>query len=338
MGVRVIAVDWSGAQAGAHHKIWLAEVIDGRLVRLESGRGREMLTDHLIEQAQADPHLIVGLDFAFSLPAWFLEQRGLTSAHELWALADREADQWLAACESPFWGRPGIPRWPGLPHHFRQTELAVPKIAGIQPKSVFQVGGAGAVGTGSLRGMRTLHRLHAAGFSIWPFDPPRLPLVVEIYPRLLTGPVVKTNVTQRAAYLAARYPDLDVGLSALAASSDDAFDAAVSALVMAQHIGALTRLPTGTDGKTALEGLIWHPHMLVSIAGGKATEADQDRGRVSDPSHPDYQPPGDGEYDPSYPGHHPKPYPADDESGDYTDPDGTVYDIPTGRVIQKGSD
>lgn len=263
VGVKVIAVDWSGALAGAHHKIWLAEVIDGLLVRLENGRGREMLTDHLIEQAQADPHLVVGLDFAFSLPAWFLEQRGLHCVHGLWALADREADQWLAACESPFWGKPGIAKWPGLPHHYRQTELAVPTIAGIQPKSVFQVGGAGAVGTGSLRGMRTLHRLHAAGFLIWPFDPPGWPRVVEIYPRLLTGPVVKSSEKSRAAYLATRFPDLDVGLSALAASSDDAFDAAVPALVMAEHIDELTNAPAVMDLKSALEGLIWYPKTTV---------------------------------------------------------------------------
>ena len=204
MGIRIIAVDWSGAQVGAQHKIWLAEAADGRLVRLENGRDRPALTDHLIELAKADPQLVVGLDFAFSLPAWYLEQRGLATAAELWALADQEADAWLAACESPFWGKPGIAKWTDLPHHFRQTELDVPKTAGIQPKSVFQVGGAGAVGTGSLRGMRTLHRLHAASFSIWPFDPPGWPLVVEIYPRLLTGSVVKSDRDARVAYLADR--------------------------------------------------------------------------------------------------------------------------------------
>jgi hypothetical protein len=261
--VRVIAVDWSGAVHGAQHKIWLAEVADGRLVRLENGRDRPTLTDHLIELATADPQIVVGLDFAFSLPVWYLEQRGLRSAHELWALVDREADSWLAACESPFWGKPGVPRWTDLPHHFRQTELDVPKTAGIQPKSVFQVGGAGAVGTGSLRGMRTLHRLHAAGFSIWPFDPPGWPRVVEIYPRLLTGPVNKSNEKARAEYIAAHHPDLGGGLTALAAAGEDAFDAAVSALVMAQHLDQLTNLLPATDQQTALEGLIWHPRTAV---------------------------------------------------------------------------
>lgn len=259
VGVRVIAVDWSGAQVAAQQKIWLAEVADGRLVRLENGRNRQALTDHVIELAQADPDLVIGLDFAFSLPAWYLDHLGLATAHGLWALADRAADQWLAACKSPFWGKPGIPRWTDLPHHFRQTELDVPKTAGIQPKSVFQVGGAGAVGTGSLRGMRTLHQLHAAGFSIWPFDPPGWPRVVEIYPRLLTGAVVKSSAKARADHLATHYPELHDGFRMCAAMSDDAFDAAVSALVMAQHIDDLTILPPATDRQTALEGLIWHP-------------------------------------------------------------------------------
>src|SRR5215216_2159941 len=115
MGVRVIAVDWSRAQVGAQHKIWLVEVADGQLVRLENGRDRPALTDHLIELAQADPELVVGLDFAFSLPAWYLESRDLASAHALWSLADQEADSWLAACERPLWGKPGIPKWADLP-------------------------------------------------------------------------------------------------------------------------------------------------------------------------------------------------------------------------------
>ena len=260
MSVRVVAVDWSGDRLAAHRKIWLAEAAGDRLVRLEDGRGREAITDHLIELALRDPELVVGLDFAFSLPAWFLERRGLASAAELWALADREAESWLAACEWPFWGRPGTRRPEDVPDHFRRTERDVPRIAGIQPKSVFQIGGAGAVGSGSLRGMRTLHRLHAAGFSIWPYDPPGWPRVVEIYPRLLTGPVVKSSVTGRADYLAAHYPALDEGTRMRATSSEDAFDAAVSALVMAEHIDQLATLSPAVDRQAVLEGLIWHPN------------------------------------------------------------------------------
>ena len=37
---RAIAIDWSGAKSGARSRIWLAEVRDGCLTRLESGRDR----------------------------------------------------------------------------------------------------------------------------------------------------------------------------------------------------------------------------------------------------------------------------------------------------------
>jgi len=205
--------------------------------------------------------MVVGLDFAFSLPAWFLEQRGLASAHELWALADREADAWLAACLPPFWGR-GRTRRPELAAHFRRTELDVPATAGIRPKSVFQIGGAGAVGTGSLRGMRLLHRLSEAGFSVWPFDPPGWPRVVEIYPRLLTGPVNKSSADGRAACLAGQQPGPGGELPGLAASNEDAFDAAVSGLVMAERLDDLIAPGPTTDREEALEGKIWEPRYL----------------------------------------------------------------------------
>ncbi len=46
--MRVIAIDWSGALKGAAKKVWLAEVVEGRLVRVEDGRSREQVADYLI--------------------------------------------------------------------------------------------------------------------------------------------------------------------------------------------------------------------------------------------------------------------------------------------------
>ena len=85
----------------------LAEARAGRLVRVEGGRDRDELIEHLVEYARARPELVVGFDFAFSLPAWFLRERGLASAFELWGLVAREGERWLAECSPPFWGRPG---------------------------------------------------------------------------------------------------------------------------------------------------------------------------------------------------------------------------------------
>ena len=255
---RFIAVDWSGAAVGAQRKIWLAEARSGELLRVESGRDREQLGEHLVAEAVRDPALVVGLDFAFSLPAWFLRERGLRGAPALWTLAAHEGERWLAECAAPFWGRPGRRRGEA-PEHFRTTEREVPIIGGIVPKSTFQIGGAGAVGTGSVRGMPLLRRLRAAGFSVWPFDAPALPLVVEIYPRLLTGAVNKSSFACRVNFLRERYPHVDARLGMQAVSSDDAFDAAVSALVMSAHPRGFGRLRQARDPVTVLEGAIWRP-------------------------------------------------------------------------------
>jgi hypothetical protein len=260
MAPRIIAVDWSGAASDAERKIWLAEVEPNtrQVVRLECGRSRQALAEHLLDEARRTPELIVGFDFAFSLPAWFLGERGLTDGPALWDLASREGEQWLAGCEAPFWGRPGRRR-PEMADQFRLTDREVPAVGGIRPKSVFQVGGAGAVGTGSLRGMPLLAQLRSGGFAVWPFDAPRLPLVVEIYPRALTGPVVKGDPTARRAYLETQYPALEDRFRDMAADSDDAFDALVSAFIMAEHATEFEVLPVTDNESYRMEGRIWLP-------------------------------------------------------------------------------
>jgi hypothetical protein len=264
MAPRIISVDWSGAASDAERKIWLAEVEPDtrQVVRLECGRSRQALAQHLLEEARRSPELVVGFDFAFSLPAWFLSERGLADAPTLWQLAAREGEQWLAGCEAPFWGRPGKRR-PEMADQFRLADREVQAVGGIRPKSVFQVGGAGAVGTGSLRGMPLLAQLRSGGFAVWPFDAPRFPLVVEIYPRALTGPVVKGNPAARRAYLDAQYPELEDRFGEMAAGSDDAFDALVSALVMAEHGSEFGGLPVADNEVHLMEGRIWLPPALA---------------------------------------------------------------------------
>lgn len=275
MPTRVIAIDWSGAAVRASKSIWLAEVADGRLIRLENGRDRSEITSHLAAEATRDPDLVVGLDFAFSLPAWFLAERQLSSAPELWNLVAREGERWLAECAAPFWGRPGR-AFPGTADPYRRTELELAPVGGVRPKSVFQIGGAGAVGTGSLRGMPALQQLREAGFSVWPFDPPSRPRVVEIYPRVLTGAVIKSSVGERGAYLARAYPVMDTALRGLAAGSEDAFDAAVSALTMARWRDELVSLPPARDLIDRQEGRIWVP--AVAAASGSALNRPRDSG------------------------------------------------------------
>jgi hypothetical protein len=294
---RVVGVDWSGDQGpGQRRKIWAGvwTASTGKVI-LESGRTRDELMEWLIELARETPRMVVGFDFTFSYPAWFLRELGIGSAPEFWKLvADGQGEKWLHKdCEDGrFWGRAGSRRHGKKPEEFcgkhahrmlRRAETAlkvraemtdplkIAKIAGIAPKSVFQIGGAGAVGTASLRGMPGLLRLNEAGFKVWPYDEPSLkkPLVVEIYTRLMTGAVTKSSEAARTAYLAkkrkenALFTGLSRGVLAKARGSEDAFDALVTALVMAEHRGEFARLRRTEDEVFRMEGRTWVPGLDV---------------------------------------------------------------------------
>jgi hypothetical protein len=262
--VRVVAVDWSGRARGERRSIWLAEADpDGgdrgrALVRLECGRTRDEVASHLVDLSAADSDLVVGIDCSFSLPAWFLGERGYATVADLWAAAEQDGEQWLTACEPPFWGHTGKSK-PELPEHFRATESAIAAVGGILPKSTFQISGAGSVGSGSIRAFPVLARLRGAGFAVWPFDEPRRPMVVEVWPRACTGRVVKSDPDARRTYVAARYPRLARGLRDATIMSEDAFDAAVTALVMAEHADALRSPAPPPDERARLEGWVWLP-------------------------------------------------------------------------------
>ncbi|MCY2960228.1 MAG: hypothetical protein NTY35_08680 [Planctomycetota bacterium] len=301
-----IAVDWSGALTGERNRIWIAKTRAGptdaaeknraargtdtasttsdratraatdgvpralpgvRLTRLECGRDRSEVIAELIATARRDPRVVVGLDFAFSGPAWFLRRLGVTSARALWERVARDGERWLAESPHPFWGKPGVrcPAFDDAHSAWRATESDAVRERGIGPKSVFQIGGAGSVGTGSLRGMPYLRDLQDAGFAIWPFDPPRLPMAVEIYPRQLTGPVNKSSRVARALYLQARFADQPDAFLRAAESSEDAFDAAVSALRMQRCARQLLKGPVAYLPSDELEGRIWRPARDVVV-------------------------------------------------------------------------
>ena len=134
---------------------------------------------------------------------------------------------------------------------FRKTD----KAAG-SAKSVFQLFYAGAVGTSALRGMAHLLTLQDAGCSIWPFDQLRLPAVVEIYPRIYTGPINKSSMAERQKELLSR--GIDGENLTKATASDDAFDALLSVLEMEKRLDAdLSEAEATTAGVARREGWIW---------------------------------------------------------------------------------
>ena len=223
------------------------------------------MVDHLIDDAIADPDVVIGLDFAFSFPRWFAKKRRAKSIEDLWSLVAEEGEEWLRNCPHPFWGR-SEKRKPKLCEHFRLTENRASEQKGASPKSVFQIAGAGAVGTGSIRGMPHLATFRAEDFSIWPFHKAQTPLVIEIYPRLLTGPVTKSDFGARQQYLARGWPEIGDPFGRKAASSEDAFDAAVSAVVMSRHLDEISALTKSQDSTELIEGRIWWPRELRRTA------------------------------------------------------------------------
>jgi hypothetical protein len=115
--------------------------------------------------------------------------------------------------------------------------------------------------------MPVLRRLREAGFAVWPFDRAGLnrPMVVEMYTRLNTGPVRKSNAAARAEYLWQRRRE-DAAYAALprrvmekARGSEDAFDALVSCMVMTARKDEFAGLGTPKDPGYRVEGWTWAP-------------------------------------------------------------------------------
>jgi len=88
---------------------------------------------------------------------------------------------------------------------------------------------------------------------------------VEMYTRLMTGAVAKSNESARAAYLKARrkndalYEGISRGVFAKAVGSEDAFDALVSTMEMVRHAGEFAGLKATRDEMLQLEGITWRP-------------------------------------------------------------------------------
>jgi hypothetical protein len=300
-------VDAAGQRRHIWAGVWTAgPVKDGvgaGRVTLEAGRTRAELIEWLIDLARETPRMVVGIDCCFSYPAWFLEEHGCLTVFEFWEqVAAGKGEAWLQrdCSDARFWGKSGAGRPGRRPEEFcgdgmhrmmRQTDLEnkifplreggdaerAAKMKGITAKSPFQIGGSGSVGTGSLRAMPALLRLREAGFRVWPFEDAALasgteepkPLVVEMYTRLLTGAVAKSNIEARKAYLARRrkeeadgsqiWAGLSRGVMAKALAGEDAFDALVSALEMVRWRAEFAGLRRTEDARLRLEGVTWRP-------------------------------------------------------------------------------
>lgn len=299
---RFVGIDWSGRvdAVGQRRHIWSGVWTRGEAdkvsVKLEAGRTREEVAEWLLTLGRETPRMVIGIDCCFSYPAWFLQELDCKDMFSFWRLvASGKGEEWLyrgAAGrdhDMRFWGKPHKrpPQFcdAGFRTMFRHTDWdnkiaqaleggdpeRAAKMKGITPKSPFQIGGSGSVGTGSLRAIPVLLRLHEAGFRVWPvesanFDGPEpKPLLTEMYTRLMTGAVAKSNADARKRYLAQRRREdpvfVPVGRAVLkkAEGSEDAFDALVSTLEMVRHAKDFPELRATEDPQLQLEGNTWRP-------------------------------------------------------------------------------
>ena len=296
---RLVAVDWSGDKGpGQRKKIWAGvwTRATGHYL-LENGRSREELATWLVELARETPRMVVSIDCCFSYPAWFLTEHGCATVFDFWHhVAAGYGERWLGTTtcaeeerDLRFWGRPHKrpPEFSGDGYRtmMRRTDwenkieqalengdaARAALMKGITPKSPFQIGGSGSVGTGSLRAMPWLLHLREAGFRVWPFESAALtgsqpvPLLVEMYTRLLTGPVKKSNAAARELYLCDRrkgdalYAGLSRTVIAKAEGSEDAFDALVCCIEMVRWQHEFAGLKATEDAGLRLEGITWRP-------------------------------------------------------------------------------
>ncbi len=270
-----LGVKWSGSvkpqQRGTG--IWVAVVNNGVLYEIKSGCTREEAIDFILSNGRNVPRVTVGIDFGFSVPAWFIDEQGWRSALQLWDYLDSMEQhrgvltQWPAHLTLPFWG-PNIRTRPDIPagaDWFRQTENDVREMTGAVPKSVFQLTGAGSVGGMSVRGMPQLKRMRDQGWSVWPFDPPTSHTALEVFPRslllALATPGTKPSRDEvRDDVMAALPPAFlsgDSDLGDLLAANHTAFEAAFAAWSLWADGAELPDL--SQDPIAQREGRIWLP-------------------------------------------------------------------------------
>jgi hypothetical protein len=140
-----------GCERRRKRDIAVAVAQHGRLEEIEVGRNRNEVATWLIErqrQLEEDfgvAEMVVGFDFAFSFPRWFLHDAGLPPPPTLWSEINEErAECWLSGqAPWPFWGRGDAQKKTELAgdRAFRATELEAAAGQGIGPKVGLPVGG-----------------------------------------------------------------------------------------------------------------------------------------------------------------------------------------------------
>ena len=226
---RYLMVDWSARSEPSPKKpsadaIWWAEASTSGTSAPVYCRTRAdavvRIAERIADVLDRGQRILVGFDFPFGYPAGVAEHvSGRADARSMWDwLADRVEDQpnnanrrYEAAAEinraydgvGPCWGRPATWDHPDVPTHAtaRQgtnhpPERRIAEGRQTNTKTVWQLAGAGAVGSQVLLGLPALKQLAAhprlkGRIAFWPFDtgleaPEAACVIAEIYPSLLS--------------------------------------------------------------------------------------------------------------------------------------------------------
>lgn len=205
-----LGIDWSGAKGARNKGIQVAAAGPGetlpRLVanpyRAHGIWSRPDVLAYLIAKIDEGRRVLAGFDFAF---CYAFEDEGAyfpglpdapASPEAVWALVEQAGQSDPDLYGAALYRRPDLPYrdyfmapgWRGGKYRYRQRLAEQAAASVTTPHPVFKCIGAANVGTGSLAGMRLLHRLRGLDrdIRVWPFDPvPGGELtVVEIFPRL----------------------------------------------------------------------------------------------------------------------------------------------------------
>lgn len=224
-----IVVDWSARSKPSPRRpskdaIWWAAARQGEAVPASYERTRHAavasLTEFVAAERAAGRRVLVGFDFPFGYPAGVAHRlTGEPTAFALWKwLATRIEDgktndnnRYAVATEineaypgvGPCWGRPRSWDCPEVPFRARERssrdahpgERRIADREARGAKTVWQLAGAGSVGSQMLLGIPALERFRAAPslrghVAVWPFEggldvPDRPVVLAEVYPSLL---------------------------------------------------------------------------------------------------------------------------------------------------------
>jgi hypothetical protein len=201
-----IAIDWSGAVKA--NGIAIAQCDRGtnapKLISPPSRRWtRQTAAAWVLERLSLKRRLLVGFDFAFSMPfeeqVGFLAGRapGIEDVFDLWEAVEQASSASHdfgcgAFLDDPrysplYWNRRIRPAdWIARQ---RRTEVDCGRETSTYPQSVFKAHGPSQVCKASLTGIRVLRHIRERGgaaVAIWPFEPMNecKSVMVEIYPTL----------------------------------------------------------------------------------------------------------------------------------------------------------